>query len=310
MKNQLDQFCQLDSIVDLINSLNLVPSPTDGEERLVDYITGLVRAENMPVQTITPRQYLRVPPVWVGIPNAKYVLVTHCDRVIKDKNNKVKPLNEPSPPLIFNNTEGTLDGKLDNTVSLAVCLLLMLEIQPKNTTLLITTGEEGRLEPPIYNVGPLQNTGGRGLISYLEDNIRHIKEKYFICVDVRPLDKGDVFIAPNNLMKIGDGLVLRLSEIRANVNLNADPTLLNAIRDCSNNTRTNLVEYRGRGITELGRGWEKVLQPDGYPVQNYHVAWVQPPITQYHTKHEQMSGKDIVDLCKVIKCLIGSFEQN
>lgn len=314
MKTPVKQFCKQDSIIEFINSLNEIPSPTDGEEKLIEHIIELVTGHNIPITLITPKPYLGVRPILVGNPDSKYILVTHCDRVIKDKkDNKVRPLCEISPPLNYNDLNSMFEGKLDNTVSLAVCLLLMFEIKPKNTSLLITTAEE---LPLIENLpaGNLHTKGGRGFISYLMDNTQKIKCKSFICIDVRPLDKGDVFIKPNDQMDLGDGLVLRLEEHRSANGIDrcivkADDFLVDKIRDCAANNNVTLVDFHGpKGTTEIGRGWEMFLEPIPFPQADYHVAWIQPPIRDYHTTHEKMSGNDIVSLCKVIHCLISTFD--
>jgi hypothetical protein len=317
LKIPLNQFCKLDSIIEFINSLNEIPSPTDREEDLLEHITELVNAINIPIQTITRKPYLNVPPVLVGNPDSKYILVTHCDRVIKDKKDKkVRPLSEISPPVSFNYINGTLEGKLDNTVSLAVCLYLMLERKPKNTSLLITTAEELSLNIENPPSGNLHKKGGRGFISFLQDNIDLLKWKQFICVDVRPVDRGGGvwFQALNRRMNIGDGLVLRLEEHRPLIGriLNADNELVDQIRTCATEQNVNLIDFTGpEGTTELGRGWEKLLHRKDidFPRPDYHIAWVQPPIRDYHTSHEKMSGNDVVSLCKVIHCLISTFEK-
>ena len=297
--------CELNSIIHLINNLNFISSPTDGEGDLIKHIASLAVAQNISVQTIKPKPYLKVAPILIGAPDAKFILVTHCDR--KQEN--------PAPLTEFNDAIKKLEGKLDNTISLAICLSLIMKIKPLNTSLLITTSEEGQLNPPVPNAGYLQGTGGRGLISFLEHNKQHIKDKFFICVDVRPLDNNSIFLETGVQMQLGDGLVLRINEIRNGVNISADPELLYTIRDCAIRNNINLVRYdcnrlngQRTGITELGRGWERLLNRLGFPITDYHIAWLQPPILKYHTKHEQMSGKDIVALCKVIKCLIETFE--
>lgn len=303
MKNQLDDFCTLDAIVKFIDDLNQIPSPTDGEGNLLEYITGLVNG-HLSIHSITPKSYLTVPPILVGNPDSKYILVAHCDRVQENS----APLN------VWSNNIRNVEGKLDNTVSLAVCLRLVLELKPKNTCLLITTSEESALIPQVVGGNPLQRTGGRGFISYLEDHLPQIKNKYFICVDVRPLDKGDVYILPSNPMNLGEGLVLRLEEHRIVSGndiciVKADNSLVKLIRDCAARNNVTLVDFYGpRGISEIGRGWEALLNPNHVPQVDYHVAWIQPPMRDYHTIHEKMSGNDIVDLCKVIQCLIESFE--
>ena len=297
--------CDLNSIINFTNCLNHIPSPTDGEDDLIMHITGLANEQNIPVQTITKKPYLEFPPILIGDPDAKFILVTHCDR--KQEN--------PAPLTEFNDAIKKLEGKLDNTISLAICLSLIMKIKPLNTSLLITTSEEGPLNPQVPNAGYLQKTGGRGLISFLEHNNQHIKDKFFICVDVRPLDNNNVFLEAGVPMQLGDGLVLRVNEIRKEVNISADPELLYTIRDCAIRNNINLVRYdcnqligQRTGITELGRGWERLLNRLEFPEKDYHIAWLQPPILNYHTTHEQMSGKDIVSLSKVIKCFIESFE--
>ncbi len=292
--------CNLNAIVNIINSLNLIPSPTDGEGNLIMHITGLANRQNIPVQTITPKPYLRVPPILIGEPDAKYIFVTHCDRVQENSN----------PLKVWDNNVLNVEGKLDNTVSLAVCLQLMLAIKPTNTSLLITTSEERRLNPQIEGGDPLQLQGGRGFISFLQDNYHNIQDKHFICIDVRPLDRGGVLKTGEikKYINLGDGLVLRTREDRNNVDISADINLVNTIKQCALHNNITLTEFSGDGITELGRGWEKVLKPRGFAPEDYHISWLQPPLTHYHTPHEQMSGKDIVNLCKVIKCLIESFE--
>jgi hypothetical protein len=304
METQQYQSCQVAALINDINSLNSIASPTDGEEHFIEYIANLIQDAGIHFERITPKQYLKVSPLLIGNPNAKYILVAHCDRYIDTEN--------PEPLAVCNNFIKTVEGKLDNTVSLSVCVKLMMELKPQNTSLLVTTGEEGRRIPQIPGGDPLQRQGGRGFISYLQDNYALIQDKYFICIDVRPLDRGGVLKKgkTKKFINLGDGLVLRTREVRDNVDISTDIHLLNTVKQCALHNNITLTEFSGAGITELGRGWEKVLQPNGYPVQNYHVAWVQPPITQYHTKHEQMSGNDIVDLCKVIYCLIESFEQN
>lgn len=294
--------CNWSDLVKLINTLNHTPSPTDGEEELITLISGLLEAQGIRHQRIAHQPYLNVPPLLVGNLDAKYILVTHCDRVQEN----------PKPLTICNNSIKTVEGKLDNTVSLAVCLHLFMCLKPKNTSLLITTAEEGRLRPPIALAEDLQNTGGRGFISYLGENVQQIKDKYFICVDVRPLDRGGVLKTgeTNKYLNLGDGLVLRTSEVRRNLALYADTHILNTIKACAIENHVRLTEFAGAGITELGRGWERVLnETPGFPQSDYRVAWLQPPITHYHTMHEQMAGIDILSLCKVIKCLIATFEQ-
>lgn len=315
MKTKPKPFCKLDSIIEFLDSFNEIPSPTEGEEHLIKHVTVLANNNNIPVQTITRKPYLKVPPILVGNPDSAFILVTHCDRVTKDlKDKKVRPLSEISPSLIFNNLNGNYEGKLDNTVSLAVCLYLMFELKPKNTSLLITTAEELPLNVENPPAGNLHTKGGRGFISYLMDNTQKIKRRNFICIDVRPLDKGDVYIKPNDPMELGDGLVLRLEEHRS-VNgidrciVKADDLLVDKIRDCAANNNVTLIDFHGpKGTTEIGRGWEMFLKPIPFPKRDYHVAWIQPPIMDYHTTNEKMSGNDIVSLCKIIHCLISTFE--
>ena len=292
--------CDLNSIIKFINSLNLIPSPTDGEGDLIMHITRLANAQNIPVQNITAKPYLRVPPILIGEPDAKYILVTHCDRVQENAN----PLN------VWNNNIRNIEGKLDNTVSLAICLMLILEMKPKNTSLLITTSEESKLKPQMRGGNLLQGQGCRGFISFLEDNLENIHNENFICVDVRPLDRGGVLRTgeTKKYINLGDGLVLRTREVRDNVDISADTNLLNILKQCAINNNISITEFSGGGITELGRGWEKVLQPNGFIKADFHIAWLQPPLTHYHTAHEQMSGNDIIDLCKVIRWLINAFE--
>jgi len=313
--------CDLDSIINDINILNRISSPTDGEGDLIKYITGLAIAQDIHVvETFNPEsylEYLKEPPILIGNPDAKYILVTHCDRVVRDlTSNKIKPLCYGTPKLENNN--GILTGKLDNSVSLAVCLSIILKLKPLNTSLLITTAEElplQNLNPPLHNDLNLHSKGGRGFISYLDylkynNQEKKIKEKGFICIDVRPLHNEDVFKTPGNLMALGDGLVLRLEEHRK-VNriykriLNADLNLVNIIRGCAADNNVTLVDFRGpKGTTEVGRGWEMFLKKIHFPPEDYHVFWIQPPITNYHTLHEQMSGNDIIALYQIMKCLI------
>jgi putative aminopeptidase FrvX len=292
--------CYLEAILEFINKLNQIPSPTDGEEKLIEYITRLCKDESVAVKSIMPKSFLKVAPILIGNPDAKYIFVTHCDRVQENAN----------PLKVWNNNIQNVEGKLDNAVSLAVCLKLVLALKPQNSALLITTSEEGKLNPQIVGADPLQKTGGRGFISYLIDNLQFVKDKYFICLDVRPLDRGGVLKTgeKKKYINLGDGLVLRTSEERENVSISADTILLNIIKQCALHNDINLTEFAGSGITELGRGFERVLQPIGYPRHDYHIAWVQPPLTHYHTQFEQMSGNDIIDLCKVVKRLCEIFE--
>lgn len=309
--------CDFDSIIALVNELNKIPSPTDGEEKLIEYIAGLASEMHIPVQTISEKPYVRVAPILIGNPNAKYILVTHCDRVVRyNAGGGLVPLMEPSPPIDFNAVNNTLTGKLDNTVSLAVCLKLLLELNMENTGLLVTTAEEKRLELAVGEAlaGEFHTTGGRGFCSYLQYYLSQIKHKQFICVDVRRVDDeaGVWNPAESRRMILGDGLVLRLEEHRQHTGriLSADTVLVNHIRGCTGEQNVNLVDFYGpAGTTELGRGWEKVLQRAGFAEEDYHVAWIQPPITHYHTAHEQMSGTDILHLCWLIRCLIQKFEQ-
>jgi len=300
MNPQTHQFCNLDSIIEFINSLNKIQAPTDHEEMLINHIIGLLREQYFPFVEITPKLYLNVPPLLVGNPESRYIIVTHCDR--KQENS--------SPLSVYNTSIRTVEGKLDNTVSLAVCLKLLLEMKPKNTSLLITTSEESKLFPQVEGLTNLQETGGRGFISFLEDYQKYLKDKYFICVDVRPLDRGRVrFKSTKRYMNLGDGLVLRTKEKRGNtVLINANQVLLNTIKACANRNNINLVEYEGSGITELGRGWERMLKPKDCLQDDYKIAWVQPPITHYHTKNEQMSYNDILSLSKIVQCLIATFD--
>lgn len=319
MTTKKNQICLLDNIINDVNNLNAIASPTDAEEKLIDFIVGRLQGVGISYHRISPRPYLRVPPLLIGNPDAKYVLVTHCDRVIKI-NDKVEPLHETSQPIIFNDFDSTLIGKLDNTVSLSICLKLMYETLPKNTSLLVTTAEECGLrnisedEKLLLKNDKKHQKGGRGLISYLEDNVKDIEKKKFICVDVRPLDNGNVFINPGIPMQLGDGLVLRLEEHRKkngkyDLILEADQELVGQIRTCAANINVSLIDFHGpKGTTELGRGWEKLLQPKNISSSDYQVAWIQPPIEHYHTTHEQMSSNDVINLCKMINCLINKFE--
>lgn len=294
--------CDLKEIIYFINQINQIPSPTDDENKLIDHISKLCANNGIRVTPISQKPFLRVAPILIGNPDAKYIFVTHCDRVQENPN----PLN------VWNNNIQNVEGKLDNVVSLAVCLKLMLALKPQNTALLITTSEEGPLNPQIIGGNALQQTGGRGFISYLKDNLQFVQDKNYICVDVRPLDRGGVLKTGENkkYINLGDGLVLRTRELRVkeNVDISADLHLVNTIKKCALQNYITLTDFIGGGITELGRGWEKVLQPNGFLKQNYHIAWVQPPLTHYHTQREQMSGNDIVDLCKVVKCLSETFE--
>lgn len=288
------------TVIEWINELNIIPSPTDGENQLLEKIIHAAEDGGLPVLSITEKPFLKVPPVLIGNPDSKYILITHFDRVQENAN----------PLYVCNNSIRTVEGKLDNTVSLAICLKLMIELKPQNTNLLITTGEENKLDAAIICNDPLGNTGGRGFISYLLDILLLVRDKYFIDIDVRPLDRGGVLKQgeTRKYLNLGEGLVIRTDENRDKLDIHADEHLLATIRHCAAENHVTLTDYAGPGITELGRGWEKVLQPAGYAKEDYHITWIQPPITHYHTPFEQMSGNDIELLIKLVRALILEIE--
>lgn len=286
------------SVFENINYLNSIPSPTDQEQDLLIRIEKILKDNDIMTNRIEPKPFLNVSPVLVGNLDAKNIFVVHCDRI-----------QENPEPLHFNGSQSQFaNGKLDNTVSLSVCLHLFLASKPQKSSLLITTSEEGKYSNTTEDLGPIAQKGGRGFISFLKDYRFKIRNSNFICVDVRPINKNDVYISPGNLMKLGDGLVLRTREKRGKVNLLADLNLLDFIRNCMKENDVNFVEFDGGGTTELGRGWEMELFPTGFPQNDFHVAWIQPPISDYHTTHEKMAKNDILSLFKVIENLISKFE--
>lgn len=82
--------------------------------------------------------------------------------------------------------------------------------------------------------------------------------------------------------------------------LSADLELIDKIKVISKNHKIPFKIFRGGGITELGRGWEKVLKPNGIPEHRIHNLWIQPPIKYYHTDKEKMHINDIKNLILLI----------
>ncbi len=285
-----------EELKNFIKGLNSIPSLTDKEERLIECISQWCKAHELPTQRCGNRKLAKVAPLYIGDPDAKYVFVTHCDRTVENKK-----LTEPG------NEE--IQGKLDNTASLALCLILFRRYLHKalDIALLITTAEE-RAD---------NQKGGRGFIDYLDfaknnyaqDFESFMDKKRFICIDVRPLDKNGVLKADRSPMNLGDGIVLRLKEARENrVILEADPSLIAIIRQCANATRETLVDFGGevipKGITELGRGWEKYLEKERLSPCKYHIAWIQPPIRNCETENERMSFRDLSSLWNILEYFV------
>jgi hypothetical protein len=289
----------LAEIASIINDLNSIPSPTDGEGRLIQHIIDkYVRPGGLDYCRGEGADYLAEPYLLIGDKEAKYLLVTHCDRVNENTRLEFDYLRYVNGRPV--NEERKLTGKLDNSSCLAVGLYFMLTRQAipgSDVALLVTTSEEG--PPQGRALAATFPHGGRGFIHFLDNNRSAISRHCFICLDVRPIPMEEL-----PLVQLGSGLVLRLAEYRGGQHLvNADPDLLTLLKGCAQQNGIRTTDFEGtRGITEIGRGYE-FIRDHGLPGLDYRVAWIQPPIEDYHTTNERMSGTDLVRLYNILMCI-------
>lgn len=51
------------TLIDWIDELNVIPSPTDGENQLMERILKMAEDGGLPLMRITEKSFLKVPPV-------------------------------------------------------------------------------------------------------------------------------------------------------------------------------------------------------------------------------------------------------
>ncbi len=290
----------LKQILDFCDILNEIPSETDKEDRLLGYIAELLLNKGLPITWIeTDHRFCSQRQLWVGNPKADVVFVTHCDRAYTTyPEDGQGPINEEGDILI---------GKFDNTISLAVALLQIIDKYPqnyKNFAVLITTSEESGRKTR-------HGHGGRGFCEFLyqliSSELPHfgaLDSYLFICLDVRPIKGGDRYYPGNRSLRLGNGLVLRTLEARLDLVANED--FVNTVLDISENVPLNI--FRGGGITEIGRGYEKVILRNNISKERYKIAWIQLPIDNYHTTQEKIKKEDVVSYIRLLELVIKNFD--
>jgi len=298
----------LDEVLALTDGLNGIPAPTDGEGDLLRRIERELAGTGLPVRTVGSSAWTAVPSLWVGDDGATTVLVVHGDRINEDGAALAKA------------GSGVLRGKCDNTPSLAVAVAAMRRAalcgRRPAVALLVTTAEESRPAPkadgPSVDEQGRPLHGGRGFIGFLEVRrstlgsrfVEWLRGRRFLCIDVRPLDKGDTKHPDGRPVELGEGLVVRLREEISD--LDADETMVRHLRDLAAAGGVEVVDFRGGGRTEVGRAWHSLLKGAGVRRDVYRAGWLQMPIRDYHTPGERMHEDDVRRLQWMVEGLVAA----
>ena len=284
---------KLELYIDLLKDINNIPAPTDGETKLLEYLKDLCNIKNIPFQTVGTGLFNNIPSLLTG-KESNHILVIHSDRVSENRNLTIEKEN--------------LIGKLDNSLSLSVCLQQILNDPLNfNLSILITTSEEGPDKHGNFD------HGGRGFCDYLTDiltklGIDEISKKYFYCIDTRPLNDYDYYEDVNGEKKSFNeilGLVIRTSERNM---LFVNSQLKKLIIDIANENNIPIFYFPynnefGSGITELGRGWGKVLSKEMINSENYKISWIQIPVLNNHSINESTRISNIIYLFELLEKL-------
>ena len=188
---------------------------------------------------------------------------------------------------------GIAMGVLDNTCGVAIGIKNVFS-RPNQISCLISTKEEGGGYKGFQN-------GGRGAIEFIGS---YNPKALIVVVDVRPT------ISSSQEIVVGNGPVLRLEESRKKENgireklLLADEQALKILRGFALENSIKIQEYRGSGITEIGRAKESMREVA------IRCCWIQPPVLNNHTINEVVSLQDLYSTNLLVEGLLEGWLRN